>query len=240
MEMLLDVEAAASTVFNAAAVFDRWDGGSAEDRQLFRIWTPVAKCWITARARAVASEAMNVRGGNGYVEEWVNARLLRDSYLGAIWEGATPVVALDVQRAIMRERCHEALLAYIGSRLRDVTEPAAKPWVDVVVQAVETLKRRIDGWGALSREELELEAKPAADVLYHLLAASLLLGEGQRLRDGAQDFRKLLVGALYVQRWLLPHDLHAPPFGARDLSWLDALIAWTPVPRAALVSPAPH
>ena len=43
---------------------------------------------------------MNVRGGNGYVEEWVNARLLRDAYLGAIWEGSANVVALDVQRAI--------------------------------------------------------------------------------------------------------------------------------------------
>ena len=238
MEMLLDVEAAASVVFNAAAVFDRWDGGSAEDRKLFRIWTPVAKCWITARARAVTSEAMNVRGGNGYVEEWVNARLLRDSYLGAIWEGATSVVALDVQRAIVRERCHEALFACIASRLQDVTEPAAKPWVDVVVQAVEGLKRRIDVWAALSHEELELEAKPAADLLYHLLAASLLLHEGQTLRDGAQDFRKLLVGALYVQRWLAARDPNAPPFAARDLASLDALIAWTPVPKTALGSRA--
>ena len=206
MEMLLDVEAAASVVFNAAAVFDGWDCGSAEDRTLFRIWTPIAKCWTTARARAVASEAMNVRGGNGYIEEWVNARLVRDSYLGAIWEGATPVVALDVQRAIMREQCHESLFGYIGARLQHVTEPAAKPWVDVVVQAVEALKRRIDVWAALSREERELEAKPVADLLYHLLAASLLLGEGQTLRDGAQDFRKLFVGVLYVQRWLAARD----------------------------------
>ena len=238
MEMLLDVEAAASVVFNAAAVFDRWDGGSAEDRKLFRIWTPVAKCWTTARARTVASEAMNVRGGNGYIEEWVNARLLRDSYLGAIWEGATAVVALDVQRAIMRERCHEALFEHIGARLQQVTEPAAKPWVDVIVQAVEALKRRIDAWPALSRGEAELEAKPAADLLYHLLASALLLGEGQALRDGAQDFRKFLVGALYVQRWLLPRELHAPPFSARDLGWLDALIAWTSVPRTALAKSA--
>ncbi len=234
MEMLLDVEAAASVVFNAAAVFDRWDQGSADDRKLFRIWTPIAKCWTTARARVVASEAMNVRGGNGYIEEWVNARLVRDAYLGAIWEGATPIVALDVQRAIMRERCHDALFAYIGGRLQQVTEPAAKPWVDVVLQSVEALKRRIDGWPALSREDAELEAKPAADLLYHLLAASLLLGEGQLLRDRAQDYRKLLVGALYVQRWLTLRDPNAAVFSARDVAWLDSLISWTPVPKTAL------
>ncbi|MGH7278137.1 MAG: acyl-CoA dehydrogenase family protein, partial [Candidatus Rokuibacteriota bacterium] len=95
LEMLLDAEAAASVVLNAAAMLDRADAGSADDRALVRIATPLAKYWITARARTVAGESMNVRGGNGYIEEWVNARLVRDAYLGAIWEGSTNVVALD-------------------------------------------------------------------------------------------------------------------------------------------------
>ena len=237
LEMLLDVEAAASVVFSSAAVFDRWNHGSAEDRQLFRILTPIAKCWITARARTVTSEAMNVRGGNGYIEEWVNARLVRDAYLGSIWEGATPIVALDVQRAIVREGCHEPLFAVIGGRLQRVTEPAAKPWVDLVLQSVESTRRRIDGWALLAREEAELEAKPAADQLYHLLAASLLLHEGQVLRDRVQDFRKLFVGALYVQRWLQPRDSSAPAFSARDLGWLDAIVAWSGLPASALRRP---
>src|SRR5437660_11512219 len=89
LEMLLDAEAAASVVLNAAVMFDAWDAGAEAAGRLLRIVTPLAKGWITARARAVAGEAMNVRGGNGYVEEWVNARLLRDAYLGAIWEGST-------------------------------------------------------------------------------------------------------------------------------------------------------
>jgi len=237
LEMLLDVEAAASVVFSSAAVFDRWNHGSAEDRQLFRILTPIAKCWITARARTVTSEAMNVRGGNGYIEEWVNARLVRDAYLGSIWEGATPIVALDVQRAIVREGCHEPLFEVIGGRLQRVTEPAAKPWVDLVLQSVESTRRRIDGWALLAREEAELEAKPAADQLYHLLAASLLLHEGQVLRDRVQDFRKLFVGALYVQRWLQPRDSSAPAFSARDLGWLDAIVAWSGLPASALRRP---
>ena len=137
----------------------------------------------------------------------------------------------------MREQCSEPLFAFLGARLQQVTEPAAKPWVDVVVQAVESLRRRLDGWGALSREEAELEAKPVADLLYHLLAASLLLHEGQTLRDRARDFRKLLVGALYVQRWLQSRDPHAPPFSARDLAWLDSAISWAAIPASALVRP---
>jgi hypothetical protein len=88
-----------------------------------------------------------------------------------------------------------------------------------------------------ARPHLVEMGEVAGGELDHLLAASLLQGEGQALRERSQDFRKLLVGALYVQRWLTPRDLHAPPFAARDIAWLDSLIAWTPIPKTALARP---
>jgi alkylation response protein AidB-like acyl-CoA dehydrogenase len=54
LEMLLDAEAAASVVLHAAAALDRADAGSAEARALVRVLTPLAKFWITYRARGVA------------------------------------------------------------------------------------------------------------------------------------------------------------------------------------------
>jgi alkylation response protein AidB-like acyl-CoA dehydrogenase len=234
LEMLLDAEAGTSVVLNAAAVFDRWDAGEGRARKLFRVMTPLAKCWITARARVVASEAMNVRGGNGYVEEWVNARLLRDSYLGAIWEGATNVVALDVQRAILKDDGFAALSTFVTGRLEAVSEPAAKPWVDAVRTALADVARMVEAWPALAKPERELEARPVADLLYHALAASLLLAEGQALRERRDDFRKFVAAALYVRKWLRPPAPPAPLFSPRALGWLEALTDWTPVPAAAL------
>ena len=232
--MLLDAEAAASVVMNAAAMLDRWDQGAAEARALFRIVTPLAKYWITLQARAVTAEAMNIRGGNGYVEEWVNARLVRDSYLGAIWEGSANVVALDVQRAVLRESAHEPLLAFVAERLGRVTAPAAAPWVEAMGDVVDTLRRRVEGWPALSRDERELEARPIADLLYHLLAAALLIGEGQARIDAAGDARKLLAAGLYLERWLGARPPAAPAFTLAQMAWLDALADWRPVPASAL------
>jgi acyl-CoA dehydrogenase len=234
LEMLLDAEAAASVVLNAAAVLDRWDGGSAEDRKLFRVLTPLAKYWTTARARVTAGEAMNVRGGNGYVEEWVNPRLVRDSYLGAIWEGTSNIVALDVQRAILRDGALVPLAGLISRRLATVSEPGAKPWRDVAMQTLEDVEAQIARWPTLSGPERDLEARPVADTLYHLLAASLLFGEGQALHDQASDCRKLLVAILYARKWLRPAGAGAPPFPLRDLAWVDALANWAPVPASAL------
>jgi acyl-CoA dehydrogenase len=234
LEMLLDTEAAASVVLNAGAVLDRWDAGSATDRPLFRIMTPLAKYWITARARVVAAEAMNVRGGNGYIEEWVNPRLVRDSLLGAIWEGATNVVALDVQRAILRDGGHDALVGLITRRLDTVTEAAARPCVEAVRSGIAHSARQVQAWPGLPAAERELQARPVADALYHLLATSLLLAEGQVLCDRTHDFRKFLAGALYARKWLRP----APPteacFSTDHLGWLDALVDWTPIPRVAI------
>ncbi len=234
LDMLLDAEAAASVVLNAAAALDRWDGGAQADRKLFRVLTPLAKYWITARARVVAGEAMNVRGGNGYIEEWVNARLLRDSFLGAIWEGASNVVALDVQRALLRDDGQTALFDLINQRLESVSEPRARAAVDVVRSALRDAAARIAAWPALSRAERELGARPVADILYHCLAAALLLSEGQMLHGRSRDCRKFLAAALYVRKWLRLTDLGQPVFSPQHLEWLDALADWTPVDASAL------
>ena len=234
LDILLDVEAAASVVLNAAAVLDRWDAGSTADRRLFRILTPLAKYWITARARVVTGEAMNVRGGNGYIEEWVNPRLLRDAHLGAIWEGATNVVALDVQRAILRDGGLAALADLVHARLDAVTEPLAKPAADAVRGVVDEVARRVAAWPALHGDDRDLEARPVADSLYHATACALLLAEGQTLLERHRDHRKLLVAALYQRRWLRPVPPGAPAFTARALAWVPALVDWTPIPAGAL------
>jgi len=235
LEMLLDAEAGASVILNAAAMLDRADAGSAEDRKLVRMTTPLAKYWLTARARVVAGTAMNVRGGNGYIEEWVNARLVRDGYLGAIWEGSTNVVALDVQRAILRDGCLPALAAFIGARLDTVSEAAAKPWADLLRRALERVARETAAWPGREGPERDLQARAVADTLYHVLAASLLLAEGQRLLQRERpDFRKLLVGALYARRWLRPPALPASWVSWPALEWLPSLVDWTPMPAEAL------
>ena len=232
--MLLDAEAAVSVVLNAAVLFDAGDAGAADARRLIRLVTPVAKAWITARARVVASEAMNVRGGNGYVEEWVNARLLRDAYLGAIWEGSTNVVNLDVQRAIVKDGCLEPFAAFVGARLDAVQERAAKPASDLVRAALADVRQRAAAWPGYEAPARELEARTAAETLYHVLATALLLEEGQTLRAQRGDFRKLFVATVYARRWLTPVTPGVPPYPWSVLDRLERLVDWRPIAAEAI------
>ncbi|MFC8371539.1 MULTISPECIES: acyl-CoA dehydrogenase family protein [unclassified Streptomyces] len=99
-DLALESEAATTLALRLAAAYD--DGGE-QERALLRIAVPAAKYWVTKRCAPLAVEAAECLGGNGYVEESGMPRLVRESPLNSIWEGAGNVQALDVLRALRRE-----------------------------------------------------------------------------------------------------------------------------------------
>ena len=107
-DLALESEAATTLALRLAAAYD--DGGE-QERALLRIAVPTAKYWVTKRCAPMVVEAAECLGGNGYVEESGLPRLVRESPLNSVWEGAGNVQALDVLRALQREP--EALAAYL-------------------------------------------------------------------------------------------------------------------------------
>ncbi|MFJ3336458.1 acyl-CoA dehydrogenase family protein [Streptomyces sp. NPDC086766] len=107
-DLALESEAATTLALRLAAAYD--DGGE-QARAFLRLAVPAAKYWVTKRCAPVAVEASECLGGNGYVEEWGMARLVRESPLNSVWEGAGNIQALDVLRALRREPA--ALDAYL-------------------------------------------------------------------------------------------------------------------------------
>ncbi|MER5573508.1 acyl-CoA dehydrogenase family protein [Streptomyces massasporeus] len=99
-DLALESEAATTLALRLAAA---WDDGGEQERALLRIAVPAAKYWVTKRCPPVAVEAAECLGGNGYVEESGMPRLVRESPLNSVWEGAGNVQALDVLRALQRE-----------------------------------------------------------------------------------------------------------------------------------------
>lgn len=111
-DLALEVEAATALAMRLAGAFDRDDG---HERQLRRLLTPVTKYWICKRAPAVAAEAMEVWGGNGYVEDGPMALYYRQAPLNSIWEGSGNVMGLDTLRALATEPgARTALLAELA------------------------------------------------------------------------------------------------------------------------------
>jgi putative acyl-CoA dehydrogenase len=95
-DLAVESEAATALAIRLAAALD------AGESAFLRLAGAAAKFWVCKRTPGVVGEAMEVLGGNGYVEESGLPRLYRQAPLNSIWEGSGNVIALDVLRAMGR------------------------------------------------------------------------------------------------------------------------------------------
>ena len=189
-KLALPTEQARTMMLQTADALRRSDAGEPGAYALLRILTPLLKFRACRDARRVTGDAMEVRGGCGYIEEWPDARLLRDAHLGSIWEGTSNVVALDVIRAVTRENALAALRAHLAGQLeRAPLEGAAD-----AIGAAAALVERAQTDPSLTRQ--------AASALYHLTTAVALAWEADALADPARH--RLALDVLHYR--VLPHD----------------------------------
>jgi putative acyl-CoA dehydrogenase len=110
-DMAIEVEAATLIALRVARATDHLDDDPHE-RAFARIATPMAKYFNCSRAPAVAYEALQCHGGNGFIEENPMARLYREAPLNSVWEGTANMMCMDVRRAMIKERATRD--AFIG------------------------------------------------------------------------------------------------------------------------------
>ncbi|MDI4666263.1 acyl-CoA dehydrogenase family protein [Xanthobacter autotrophicus] len=158
-DLALDQEAFAALAFRLAASFDA-AAGCATEAARARVLTPVVKFAVCKAAPAFIAEAMEVLGGNGYVEDCALPRIYREAPVNAIWEGSGNVMALDLTRIAFRE---PDLVAAILDDLRERARglPGAAATADTVSECLRSGDR-------------EAHARRAAEALALLAAAAAL------------------------------------------------------------------
>ena len=215
VKLLLPAEQARTMVFQTAEALRRSDAGETAAYPLVRILTPLIKFRACRDARKVTGDAMEVRGGCGYIEDWADPRLVRDAHLGSIWEGTSNIVALDVLRAIRREGSLPALDKHLRGLL------AETPLQTDARQVFEdTLSRTV------ARAATAAEAGPAGDALarqvgsslYHLTTATAMAWEA----GGLQSARRMRLAQLVLRQRVLPQD----PLGGDTVepAWMPTLL----------------
>lgn len=88
--------------FATAHYLDLADGGDENAAKMVRLLTPLTKAITGKFAIFAASEAMELIGGNGYIEESILPRVLRDCQVLPIWEGTTNILSLDGLRVLKK------------------------------------------------------------------------------------------------------------------------------------------
>ncbi len=202
VDLLVELEAGLALTFECAAA-TRTTATDEEGRLLRRILVPLAKLRSTREAVTAASQALEVFGGNGYMEDWPMARQYRDAQCHTIWEGTENICCLDVRRAMRSEGAHEALLARVERALDGAGDGAAlAPVVDAVAATLTDAK---DAIAHLERSDADvqlLHARRFAYLLADLTEGALLLDEATWQLDRDGDARKVVVAQRFARRHL--------------------------------------
>ncbi|MHB8604878.1 MAG: acyl-CoA dehydrogenase family protein [Thermoplasmatota archaeon] len=183
-----DLDAALAVTFETAATFDRFAGGARDALPLLRALTPLAKAMTARLAVDTASQACEMLGGVGYIEDYVTPRLLRDAQVLPIWEGTTNVQALEFASVSAKRGGLASLTHLVEQALTEVEAPLVRAALaDVAHDATQ------------SGEAGALRVLARA---YHTVAAALLV----RLAEGAAEPRErfVLAARVYAERHLSP------------------------------------
>lgn len=213
-ELIVEVEAAQAMVFDGLA------GPSKLRLAPALIKLRAARLGVTA-----ASDAIEVHGGNGYIEQWPVARLLRDAQVNPIWEGGDNILCLDVRRAMLRENAHEPFLDRLAAAVDQA--PSSDPaTADLVRGRIDDLRKAITTWSSLDAVVAEARLFPLAQFMADMYAAALLVEQAGWEERSGYGSRKALVARLYAEAHLVDHGpLRGIDRPAEDLERFDELVS---------------
>ena len=181
----------------AADLLDHEEGVEAALGEFF---VPILKGWTTEEAIGVTSDAIQVHGGMGYIEETGVAQHYRDIRIAAIYEGTTAIQSNDlVGRKVLRNdgETAAALFARIDATvaaLRGAADPVASRISERLGRALESARRATSallGFGA-TRDAFAVSVPylmllgTLAGGWMHALAVQAVLGHGEREETDAE------------------------------------------------------
>ena len=190
--LFAELEAGLEVLFSVGLDFQ--DGGSdPETLGCLRLMTPLLKLNTAKLAVRAASEAVELLGGNGFIEEYVTARFYRDAQVLPVWEGTTNILYLDALRWIVKAKAHRA----VGARIERLLAPAAATPLGEVVENLRqqnaSLQSGFEQLDQVPQEAAPLAVKRLCDALWPLYGlARLLPHAGNNYRVAAVVHRLLM------------------------------------------------
>jgi len=161
-DLAVETEAATVVAMRLAGATDRVARGDDTDAAFRRVGLAVTKYWVCKRGPAVAGEALECLGGNGYVEDSGMPRIYRELPLLSIWEGSGNVAALDALRAMVRQP--DSVEAFF-------TEVESAAGADTRLDdAVARIRKELT-----DLEDIELRARRVVEAMALALQGSLLV-----------------------------------------------------------------
>lgn len=156
-----------ATVFDLIQLYDKVTSGQGDEQDMIlnRLNIAIMKKETAEQAVHYASEAIELHGGNGYIEDFVTPRLLRDAQVLTVWEGTANILALELIRLVDKYFAHELFVRVMHERL---TKLANGSLVQIVEEQLAKLEGTLQTFSRLDEATKSYEAKGVAEKMAHL------------------------------------------------------------------------
>ncbi|CAM5192462.1 Crotonobetainyl-CoA reductase [Ureibacillus acetophenoni] len=162
-----------ATTFDLIQLYDVVTSGQTSERDIIlnRLNIAIMKKETAEQAVKFASEAIELHGGNGYIEDFVTPRLLRDAQVLTVWEGTANILALEVIRLFNKFRAHEIFVDEMNRRISLLNNSSLK---EIVVKKLHELTNEINVFISLDEAMQTFEGKSIAEkmaIMYESIVA---------------------------------------------------------------------
>ncbi len=219
--MLAELEAATALAFAAAQGLDAATADASPERVAWhRLTTALAKYRTGELAVRNASRAIEVLGGNGYVEEYVTARMFREAQVLPVWEGPANIQALELLRTLTPRWRADLVLGRRVSEVaaRALADPRSRELGALLCQRWREAESAIS-WLAQHSAAAPQHARRLMDFLSEILEFLLMLDDAVTDLKAA-DERKLVLTWWLARLYLQPPAAHGV---GEDVAWLDSI-----------------
>jgi acyl-CoA dehydrogenase len=204
VNMITEIEAGWAVTAQMIGKFDQvhtYENASKEDYTLLRILLSLAKFRGSELGVSAAKDALELHGGNGYIEEYVTPRLLRDAVVNPVWEGTANIQSLEILKTLQKGGA-TPFVADLRATLTKVVHPELTERSTMVKDRlsaeIERIEQMIDH--VLKQDEYTQTAlaKKLADFMYDVYAGVHLFEEAQYDLETSGERRRMLA----VEQWM--------------------------------------
>ncbi|MCC3357755.1 acyl-CoA dehydrogenase family protein [Bacillus sp. REN16] len=190
-------------LFDLIERYDRVTKGTAskEEQLVVRLLIALLKKETAEHAIHFAHESIELHGGNGFIEDFVLARMLRDAQVLTVWEGPANILAHELIR-LSKKNAHQTLLTQLGS----TSHPLLK-------QRVAALQQKFETFVNLPEAIQTLEAKPLMVELTQLFEAVCAVRHGE-----LHGKREQKLAEIYIEQFLEKHSFGEVPLAVKYYS----------------------
>lgn len=206
-DIITEIEAGWAVGGQMINLFDKvhtYGAGSEEDYKLLRILLSLAKYRLSELGVSAAKRALELHGGNGYIEEYVTPRLLRDAVVNPVWEGTANIQSLEILKTLQKGG-GEPFVNLLRNTLSSITEPQLAALASALTEETDQLAHMIKHVLGEDPTTQTAVAKKLADFMYDVYAGVHLLEEAQYDIQQSGDARRVLAAEHWIRLMLRPN-----------------------------------